>query len=294
MNSVIDLFCGPGGLGTGFSKHFEVAEAVDIDADACRTYKANHKSTKVRQKDIRDMSFAKGDYDGMLGVIGGPPCQSFSVLNMNRNTGEERANLVFEMLRALKEIKPEFLLVENVASIPRGIKERLEREVERQGYKVVSKVIFASDYGSVQRRRRWMMTASRKKHIFPKGAPSSRRAKDILDGRPSEIEARPETLRALKSLPVGKWAALPGQTFKTYFVVDEEGFLPAVVNPTKLRYVRPDREGYLNQKELNRAQGFPDTYEFCGGKASWGQQLANAVPVELGEAFAKAFANGGY
>jgi len=50
------------------------------------------------------------------------------------------------------------------------------------------------------------------------------------------------------------------------------------------------RIGYLNQKELNRAQGFPEDYKFFGNKSSWGQQLANAVPVELGEAFAKAFA----
>ena len=65
--------------------------------------------------------------------------------------------------------------------------------------------------------------------------------------------------------------------------------LPAVINPTKLRYVRPDRQGYLSMNELYRASGFPKEYKFFGTLTSRGQQLANAVPVELGRAFARAF-----
>ena len=74
-----------------------------------------------------------------------------------------------------------------------------------------------------------------------------------------------------------------------YYVIDPEKPLPAVVNPSKLRYVRPDRTGYLSMAELYHASGFPRNYKFFGNLTSRGQQLADAVPVEMAGAFARAF-----
>lgn len=288
---VLDLFCGPGGLGTGFEQYFDVVEAVDINPDACETYSLNHAQTCVRNLDIREMSFSRNDYGGVIvrGLVGGSPCQDFTELNARRNPDSARANLVYEMARAIREIRPDFALIENVARIPLRHKQALEREIAGMGYNMVQRTIRACDYGSVQIRRRWILTACRTKHIFPDPHPPQRVARDILTGEESEIEARPKTLQAIQDLPAGRWVALPGQSYKVYFVVDPEALLPAIVNPTKLRYVRPDRTGYLSLSELYRAQGFPAGYKFAGCLSSIGQQLADAVPVELAAAFAGAF-----
>jgi len=287
---IVDLFAGPGGLGTGFAKFFQVTQAIDIDRDACDTYAHNHKETRVKCQDVRDETFARNDYQGVIAVIGGPPCQDFSQLNKYRDPKSPRASLLDEMLRAIREIKPRFALIENVFSVPRNTKVRIEKQIRRLNYRVVSRVVNACDFGSVQIRKRWILTACRKRHVFPTPKQSKRKAREILTGTPSKMKPKKRTLEAIQTLPVGKWAALPGQKYKAYFVVDPDQLLPAVVNPTKLRYIRPDRTGYLSFEELYRAQGFPQSYKFCGNSlSSKGQQLANAVPVELAEAFAREF-----
>jgi DNA (cytosine-5)-methyltransferase 1 len=65
--------------------------------------------------------------------------------------------------------------------------------------------------------------------------------------------------------------------------------LPAIVNVLKNRIVRPDCSGYVSLEEIKRAQGFPKDYKMVGSLSSQAQQLANAVPVEMASAFAKAF-----
>jgi len=289
--TVIDLFCGPGGLGTGFSRYFEVVEAVDIDRDACRTYQTNHAETAVRNRDVRDISLTRGDCDILLGIIGGPPCQSFSQLNY-KGVGEQRGKLMWEMVRVTREARPEFVLLENVATVPRELKAGIIKAFRELGYGVEAKVIRAWDYGSVQLRRRWILTASRAgAPVYPAPRPFRRVAAEILTGEPAEITPTRKTIEMLRALPAGKWVALPGQKFKAYYIVVPTRPLPSVANPTKLRYVRPDRSGYLSLAELARAQGFPQGYAFHGTVTSVGQQLANAVPVELAEAFAEAFFN---
>jgi len=286
---VLDLFSGPGGLGTGFSRYFPVVNAIDWNRDCCKTYHHNHREARVNCKDVRDVTYVRRDFEGILIVIGGPPCQSFTILNKGRNPRDNRANLLFEMFRAFKEIRPEFGLIENVATVPGRTKLRIKKMIEQLGYNVVSRVVRAADYGSVQIRRRWMLTACLKGHVFPKRQPARRKAREILTSEQSEISAKPETIEKIQNLPVGRWVALPGQRYKAYFIIDPDALLPAIVNPTKLRYVKPDRSGYLSITELKKAQGFPATYRFFGTLSSVGQQLANAVPVELAEAFARSF-----
>jgi site-specific DNA-cytosine methylase len=287
--TVLDCFHGPGALGTAFEQYFDVPEAIDNNRDASETYQYNHPYTRVHCRDIRDLDFGRHDFEGIMGVVGGPPCQGHSVLNLKRGTSDARNDLMYEMLRAIMTIQPRFCLIENVASIPFEWKRRAIDMLREHGYKVVSKTIFAADYGSVQLRRRWILTGCLDRAVFPEMHLKHRVAGEILTGQLSEITATPEILAAIQALPTGKWVALPGQQFKVYYVIDPLKPLPAVVNPTKLRYVRPDRQGYLSMEELYRAQGFPPGYKFFGTLTSRGQQLANAVPVELAAVFAKAF-----
>ena len=291
--TVLDLFSGMGGLGTGFSQFFNVTEAVDKWHDACLTYHENHRETTVREKSVSDFldTCIPKDFDGILfnGIVGGPPCQEFSVLNQSPDMTSARANQLFVFLDAVEAIHPEFALIENVATIPKEKKELAELRLKALGYHTVSRQILAYDFGSVQKRRRWILTASKKRHVFPIPNYPKRTAKEILRGYESYMKMSAEISDQLKTLPTGRWVALPGKHWKEYYIIDPNRPLPAIVNVLKNRIVRPDRMGYVSLKEICLAQGFDENYKMEGGLTSRAQQLANAVPVELAGAFAKAF-----
>lgn len=296
---VIDMYAGPGGLGTGFERHFEVSDAVDWSRDACITYKTNHPSTKVRCMSASAFlhDAIRGDVDGLLlcpdheGIIGGPPCQDFSMLNQKRDAKSKRADQLGVLIGAIARIKPMFAMIENVRSVPAPIKSAAEKRLRQAGYFVSARVVNAWDYGSVQLRPRWILTACKTRTVYPEPIPAAKRrfAAEILTGERSEITPTPEVLEAIQTIPEGKWTNLPGRSFRAYHVLRTDRPFPCVANPTKLRYIRPDRGGYLSFSELQRAQGFSREYRFFGTSTSRGQQLANAVPVELAERFAAAF-----
>jgi len=287
-NSVIlDLYCGPGGFSTGFNPFFHVSDAVDIDKFACETYSENHKDTTVHKKQVEIYidNLIRKDYDGIIGVIGGPPCQEFSQLNHHKKINSPRSKQIFVMIEAIKKVQPEFAVIENVSSIPKKIKEAVIKSLIREGYKIKSNIIRAYDYGSVQIRRRWILIACKSKNIFPEIIHNERTSKDILRKGASEIKMSDRIRNELKNLPSGKWVALPNQKYKSYFIIDPLKPMPAVVNPSKLRYVRPNRKEYLSFQELALAQGWK------GGKGAISQQIANAIPVELSYHIAKTIYN---
>lgn len=288
----MDLYCGMGGLGSGFAPFFTVLDAVDLWKDACATYHANHPTT-VREMPViefLDKCIPK-DYDGILytGIVGGPPCQEFSVLNQSPDLTSPRAGQLLIFLEAVKRLRPEFAMIENVATIPKPLKDHAVADLRRFGYKVTSNTILAYHYGSVQKRRRWILTACRSRHVFPQPLPTRRTAKEILRNYDSYMAMSPEIQAQLQSLPRGKWVPLPGKHWKEYFIVDPDQPLPAIVNVLKNRIVRPDRSGYVSLREIALAQGFSENYRICGGLTSQAQQLANAVPVELARTFAAEF-----
>jgi site-specific DNA-cytosine methylase len=303
--TVLDLFAGSGGMGTGFRDHFEVTAAVELDIDAAATYRTNHTDTDVYQKDIAGMDFGRQDFQGITGVIGGPPCQDFSQLNKHADASSARADLITEMVRVAEQIKPNFVVIENVAKIPDARTHAVARDMEALGYTVNHKRIRSYDYGSVQLRPRWMMVAVKGRSVFPEPLNTKRTAAEILlpDTIP-QVKMSKSVRSFVQTLPSGKWVDRNGTTkgFCNYNVIDPAKPMPAVVNPTKLRFIRPDRSEYLSFEELAAAQGYPVGYEFVGtsqkmanGRSrstneSIGQQLANSVPVEMANTFAAAIA----
>lgn len=288
---MLDLFSGPGIGASGFQNYYDIVEAIDINQDACNSYKKNHKSTTVKCKDIRDISFLKHDYSGIIGLLATPPCQSFSGLNQKRNTNDDRANLIYEFIRTLQEIKPEFAVFENVYSVPKETKVKFVKEIKKLGYKVVSKTVKASDFGSIQIRKRWITVISTKKHIYPEKIMNTRTAKEILQpiNTVPEITFKEATIEKIKQVKdiTGKWIALPGQNFKVYYIIDQNKLLPAIVNPTKLRYIYI-QNGIIRSMTLTELLSSfgVSNYELSGTTTSKGQQIANGFPKEMAEAFA--------
>ncbi len=163
--SVIDLFCGAGGLSQGFmDAGFEVLAANDFDAKAADTFKLNHRGTRFYDGAIQDISTddmlnAAGLESGQLDVlIGGPPCQAFSVYNHQRGMHDERSGLFREYLRMVEGLMPKMVVMENVTGITsvaegRAVDE-IYRSLESLGFHVEHRVLKAEEYGVPQERRR--------------------------------------------------------------------------------------------------------------------------------------------
>ena len=119
----IDLFSGAGGTTSGLKKSgIDVRVAVEIDSVAVKTYKLNNPEVYVINKDINVVSgdeikqHIKVDIDDKLMLVACPPCQGFSTIGTN-DENDERNQLIFQFLRLINELTPDFLLMENVAGM---------------------------------------------------------------------------------------------------------------------------------------------------------------------------------
>lgn len=170
--TVIDLFCGAGGLSEGFRQAgFHVLAGQDYDDQAGATFAATHPEATFIGGPIQDVTpqqllKAAGKKKGEIDVIvGGPPCQGYSVYNHQRGERDPRAGLFREYLRIVKGIQPRWLVMENVTGITSiaggGIVREIFDGMQSLGYRVDMKVLRAEEYGVPQERRRVFFIATR-------------------------------------------------------------------------------------------------------------------------------------
>lgn len=156
--TLMDLFAGCGGMTRGFEDtgRFQAVFAVEWEADAAATYRRNF-GDHVVERPIEDVRrFPEVDV-----VIGGPPCQGFSPLNMI-GVGLERRSLWRHFLRALEDAAPDAFVMENVPELLRSAEYRaFEKAAEALGFAVDGDVLNAADFGVPQRRRRAIVVGSR-------------------------------------------------------------------------------------------------------------------------------------
>lgn len=122
--TAIDLFCGAGGLSEGFRQAgFDVLAGNDIDPFAAQTFAASHPRAQFMPSPMENLSAsdffdATGLRMGELDcLIGGPPCQAFSVYNHKRGLHDKRSGLFYEYLRIVEGLKPNWVVLENVTGI---------------------------------------------------------------------------------------------------------------------------------------------------------------------------------
>jgi DNA (cytosine-5)-methyltransferase 1 len=170
--TLIDLFCGAGGLSEGFRQAgYRVLLGSDIDATFGETFSRSHDGSVFVAKPIQSLSSAEifattGLDKGQLDVlVGGPPCQGYSVYNHGRGENDPRAGLFREYIRLVKDLAPKWLVMENVTgllSIAGGqLIQTISSEISKLGYMVQWKVLRAEDYGVPQERRRVIIIANR-------------------------------------------------------------------------------------------------------------------------------------
>lgn len=162
--NVIDLFCGCGGFSKGFEEAgYKICFGIDMWSDATVTYKENFPDAKVLTEDISKISGmdillqTELDREEVDVIIGGPPCQGFSVSG-KRLIDDERNKLYKSYVKIVEEIKPKLFVMENVPGLVRLFKGKVAEQVIEDftsiGYKVQMKILSADNYGVPQQRKR--------------------------------------------------------------------------------------------------------------------------------------------
>lgn len=161
---VISLFSGAGGMDLGFiNAGFDIVWANDFFKEAVESYKKNV-DNRIVYGDITKIASSEMPDDIDL-VIGGFPCQGFSIANTKRSMKDERNFLYKEMLRVIDDKKPKFFVAENVKgilSMKKGkVFEMIKKDFKKLGYNVDARLLNAAEYGVPQARERVVIIGNR-------------------------------------------------------------------------------------------------------------------------------------
>jgi DNA (cytosine-5)-methyltransferase 1 len=154
---LVTFFSGAGGLDLGFSQAgFDVLWANEYDKEIWETYEKNHPGVYLDKRSITEIS--SSDVPDCDGIIGGPPCQSWSEAGALRGIGDKRGQLFFDFIRILADKQPKFFLAENVSGmlLERHSKplENIKAMFKECGYNLSFKMLNVADYGIPQDRKR--------------------------------------------------------------------------------------------------------------------------------------------
>lgn len=316
---LISLFSGCGGLDLGFEKAgFEIPIANEFDKTIYETFKINHPKTKLIEKDIRKIdnnTFKNlGEIDG---IIGGPPCQSWSEAGSLRGINDERGQLFYEYIRILKLTKPKFFLAENVSGM---LSHRHSSAVQNilsmfndTGYDVTVNLVNAKDYGVAQDRKRVFYIGFRKdlniNFSFPSGSTADDTKKitlrdviwDLKDTAVPSIEKNYHNVKAINNNEYFTGAYSPifmsRNRVKNWdeqaYTVQASGrqcqlhpqapkMVKVATNLCKFVSGKEDLYRRMTIREVARVQGFPDDFKFIYNSVNDAyKMIGNAVPVNL-------------
>lgn len=315
----VDLFCGCGGLSTGLlDAGIDVRLGVDFDRPSIATFDLNHsrRGSKSLAADVRDL---RGE-DLVIGaggrvdlLVGGPPCQPFSVAGRRRALADQRGDLIFEFVRLLSETQADAFVFENVpnlATVANGeVLEHLLAALADAGYGATPRVMLAADYGVPQMRKRLIVAGARDGATIPMPPPpthavagahlprhvSSRAAlddlPDVADGG-AELVANHEPTFHSEPMLEAFAALLPGKrdpkSRHDRLHPDRPGYTlrAGTGNFSPLRPVHYTFDRVLTVRECARLQSFGDDFIWPDDQARLQQyrQVGNAVPPLLARA----------
>lgn len=300
---VVSLFSGAGGLDLGFKMAGnDIIWANDIYKDAVNTYEENI-GRHIVCGDIANIDTA--DIPDCDIVIGGFPCQGFSVANTKRDVNDERNKLYLQLIRVIKAKKPKFFLAENVKGILNigngEVIRMIMKEFSSLGYKVQKKLLNAADYGVPQTRERVIITGVRDDLDFTYTYPEPTNDKNGGIFIPKWVTIK----EAFKDIPnPDEPNNLSNHVYSKYKVTISNYIGHRLIDPDKpaptvtgrgdekggvVVLHHPNNKRRMTCRELATIQSFPLDYHFCGSMSSVYRQIANAVPPLLGYAVAKQF-----
>lgn len=313
---LLSLFSGCGGLDLGFQRAgFNIAYANEFDKSIWDTYELNHPNTKLIKKDIIHFKFSEslGKFDG---IIGGPPCQSWSEAGNRSGIKDHRGLLFFEYIRLIREYKPKFFLAENVSGMMANRHSAAVQDIikafEKIGYDVSITLVNAADYGVAQDRKRVFYIGFRNdlnsNFLFPKGSTSERdklTLKDIIwDLQFNAIPADEKNRRNVEAVNNNEY--FHGSFSPIYmsrnrvrswgeqaYTVQASG-RQCQLHPQAPKMEKVEQDAFqfvagkehlyrrLTVREVARVQGFPDDFLFKYDNVNDAyKMIGNAVPVNL-------------
>lgn len=314
---VISLFSGCGGLDLGFEMAgFEVPIANEYDPTIWATFEANHPKTKLIKGDIRNINAQEFPSD-VDGIIGGPPCQSWSEAGALRGIDDARGQLFYDYIRILIEVKPRFFLAENVSGMLANrhstAVQNILKMFDDAGYNTTLTMVNAKDYGVAEERKRVFYIGFRKdldiNFQFPEGSTTDDSKKltlrDIIwDLQYTAIPASDKNRHNPKAINNNEYFT---GAFSPMFMSrnrvkgwDEQAFTVQAsgrqcqlhpqapkmdkVGVNDCRFVEGKEHLYrrMTVREVARVQGFPDSFKFIYKSINDGyKMIGNAVPVNL-------------
>lgn len=291
----IDLFAGIGGIRLGFeSVGGRCVFSSEFDEDACKTYEANFGEypsgdiTKIAAKDIPNFDI----------LLGGFPCQAFSIIGKKEGFDNETCGtLFFEIERILKEKMPQAFMLENVRNLTAHDKGKtfrvIQTHLEALGYNVYAKVLNALDYGVPQKRERIIIVGFKDDILFsfPEPMPVSRRKtlKDILEKDVDEKYYVKDRIRESRLL------RLKVPNYPKPYISHENMAGSITPHPyssclragASANYILINDERRPTEREMLRLQGFPDDFKIVVPYSKIKHQTGNSVAIPVIKAVAK-------
>ena len=281
---VLDLFAGCGGLALGFEAQGFQTMGFEMDADCCATYRRNLHGDCVQAKLDRDFVFPKAQV-----VIGGPPCQPFSVGGNQRGISDARDGFP-AFISAVAQANPDIWMFENVRGLMYRNKDYLDliiTELESLDYIVEFRVLNAVQFDVPQNRERVIVVGHRGEFNYPKVQAHRVTSGQALDELATQVHDDSKFLTESMDLYVAKYEKAsscitprdlhldrPARTVTCRNLAGATGDMHRVVLPDGRRRRLTIREGA-------RLQSFPDWFEFLGNETQRFNQIGNAVPPLL-------------
>lgn len=316
---IVSLFSGCGGLDLGFEKAgFEINWANEFDKTIWDTFSCNFPQVYLDKRSIVDIPSSEIPFAD--GIIGGPPCQSWSEAGACRGINDHRGKLFFEYIRVLKDKQPLFFLAENVSGILADIhKEAFQnilKEFSSAGYKISHDLLNTKHYNVPQDRERVIIVGYHKKmgmeFKFPEGANKLLTLRDAIGDLKEPKPALKYNKTNGENLKIQNHEYMIGN-FSTIYMSrnrvrswDEQSFTiqaggrHAPIHPKapKMKFIKQNKRIFvpgkedlyrrLSVRECARIQTFPDNFIFKYIDVADGYKMVgNAVPVEFAKALAE-------
>ncbi|MBP3497275.1 MAG: DNA cytosine methyltransferase [Alistipes sp.] len=314
--NLISLFSGAGGMDLGFYKAgFRTIVANEWDKKITPTFRANFPDVELIEGDIRKID-SSALPDNIIGIIGGPPCQSWSEAGALKGIEDRRGQLFYEYIRIIRDKKPVFFVAENVSGMLAARHRKAVQEFislfEDIGYNVNLKLLNAKDFGVAEDRERVFFIGFRKDvnipfFTYPTPLDCRLTLKDVIwDLKDSAIPAKEKNKTNGDDCIVANHEYYIG-SYSPIFMSrnrvrgwDEPGFTvqasgrqcqlhpqaPKMENIglNRFRFVPGCEHLYrrMSVREVARIQGFPDNFQFIYNDVDYGYKMVgNAVPVNL-------------
>jgi len=316
---IVSLFTGAGGLDLGFEKAgFKVVWANEFDKTIWETFELNFPHTKLDKRSIVDIK--SSEIPNADGIIGGPPCQSWSEAGSGRGINDKRGQLFHDYIRLLKEKQPKFFLAENVSGILSSKHSEaftnIIKKFKDAGYEISQKLLNANDFDVPQDRKRVIIIGYRKdlnkKFVFPEPQKYKPVLKDAIYDLRLAKPAKDKNKTNGDTLKIPNHEYMNGGFSSIYmsrnrvrswnepsFTIQAGGrHAPIHPQAPKMKFISQNKRIFilgkehlyrrLSVRECARIQTFPDNFIFKYTDIAVGyKMIGNAVPVNFAKHIAQ-------